>query len=51
MKFIFAHAGGATASLVGRMSGEGAVNLQDGGVMKAGAPPASERLKLLQKFY
>jgi predicted TIM-barrel fold metal-dependent hydrolase len=51
VKFIFAHAGGATASLVGRMSGEGAVNLQDGGVMKAGAPAASERLTLLQKFY
>lgn len=51
VRFIFSHAGGATTSLVGRIAGAGTVNLQDGGVMKAGAPPASDRLKLLQKFY
>lgn len=51
VRFIFSHAGGATPSLVSRIAGAGAVNLQDGGAMKAGSPPASERLKLLQKFY
>ena len=51
VKFIFSHAGGATTSLVSRMSGAGAVNLQDGGVMRPGAPAASESLQLLQKFY
>jgi predicted TIM-barrel fold metal-dependent hydrolase len=51
VKFIFSHAGGATTSLVGRIAGAGVVNLQDGGVMKAGAPAASERLKQLQRFY
>jgi predicted TIM-barrel fold metal-dependent hydrolase len=51
VRFIFSHAGGATPSLVSRIAGAGAVNLQDGGVMKSGSPPASERLKLLQKFY
>ena len=51
VRFIFSHAGGATPSLVGRIVGAGAVNLQDGGVMKPGAPAPSDRLKLLQKFY
>jgi predicted TIM-barrel fold metal-dependent hydrolase len=51
VRFIFSHAGGATTSLVSRIAGAGAVNLQDGGTMKAGTPPASDRLKLLQKFY
>ena len=51
VRFIFSHAGGATASLVERIAGDGVVNLQDGGVMKPGAPAPSDRLKLLQKFY
>jgi 6-methylsalicylate decarboxylase len=49
VRFIFAHAGGATTGVVGRIAGESTVHLEDGGVMKEGTP--SPRLQEIQKFY
>jgi predicted TIM-barrel fold metal-dependent hydrolase len=50
IKFIWSHAGGATTGVVGRMAGGATTYLQDGGTLAAGAP-ASDRLKILQRFY
>jgi len=58
VKFIFSHGGGATASVAGRIVGAAATYLEDGGVLRPGAPaprssPQMPRGPLyeLQKFY